>query len=72
MTKEKVPLKVRKLNALTVGFWDIMLMIVLVPKISKSLSRQHGVIQTLKRVLPQFLKMQDTIQMTYCIYGIYA
>ena len=33
-------------------------------KISKSLCRQHGVIQTLKRVLPQLLKMQGMILMT--------
>ncbi|KAL6315225.1 hypothetical protein AAG906_037457 [Vitis piasezkii] len=33
-------------------------MIVLTPKISKSLCRQDGVTQTLKRVLLQLLKMQ--------------
>ena len=39
MTKEKVPLKVRKLNAIIVEVWDIMPMIVLFPKMSKSLCR---------------------------------
>ena len=61
---EKVPPKVRKLNALTMEVWDTMLMIILVPKILKILCRQHGVILTLKRVLQLLLKMQGTIQMT--------
>ena len=64
MTKEKVLPKVRKLNAIIVEVWDTMLMIVLVQKISKSLCMQRGVMSTLKRVLPELLKMQDTIQMT--------
>ena len=61
--KEKIPPKVRKLDALTMEVWDIMLMIVLVLKILKSLSRQHGVTQILKKVLPQPLKMQGMIPM---------
>ena len=35
--KEKVLPKVRKLNALTMEVWNIILKIVLAPKISKSL-----------------------------------
>ena len=50
--KEKVPLKVRKLNALTVEVWDIMLKIILAPKMSKSLYKQHGVMPIMKIVLP--------------------
>ena len=50
MRKEKVPPKVRKFNALTVEVWDIMLKIVLTPKMPKSLCKQHGVILILKRV----------------------
>ena len=64
MTKEKVPLKVRKLNAIIVEVWDIMPMIVLFPKMSKSLCRQHAVILTLKKVLQLLLKKQGMIQMT--------
>ena len=45
MTKEKVLPKVRKLNTIIVEVWDIMLMIVIVPKMSKSLCRQYGVTQ---------------------------
>ena len=37
---------------------------VLAIKISKSLCKQHGVSQILKRVLTQLLKMQGTILMT--------
>ena len=62
--KEKVPPKVRKLNALTAKVWDTLLMIILSPKISKSLCRLLGVIPTLKKVFPQLLKMQYTILMT--------
>ena len=57
MRKEKVPLKVRKLNALTIEVWDTMLKIVLTPKILKNFCRQHGVIQILKKVFPQLLRM---------------
>ena len=57
MRKEKVPLKVRKLNALTIEVWDTMLKIVLTPKILKNLCSQHGVIQILKKVFPQLLRM---------------
>ena len=35
--------KGKKLNVITVEVWDIMLMIILVLKMSKSLCRQHGV-----------------------------
>ena len=39
MRKEKVPLKVKKLNALTMEFWDIMLKIVLALNMPKSLCK---------------------------------
>ena len=52
MRKEKVLPKVRKLNAIIVEVWDIMLIIVLAPKMSKSLCKQHRVTQILKKVLP--------------------
>ena len=47
----KVPPKVRKLNALSVQVWDTLIMIVLAPKILKSLCRLLGVILTLKKVV---------------------
>ena len=56
MGKEKVPPKVRMLNALTMEVWDIMLKIVLAPKTPKSLCKENGVILILKRVVPQLLK----------------
>ena len=65
MRRENVIPKVRKLSVITVKVWDIMLMIVLVPKMPKSLCNQQRVILILKRVLPQLLKMQGKISMTY-------
>ena len=50
--KEKVLLKVRKFNALIVEVWGTLLKIVLVPKMPKSLFKQHEVIMILKRVIP--------------------
>ena len=49
MRKEKVPPKVRKLNALTIEVWDIMLKIFLAPKMPKSLCKQHGVTHILEK-----------------------
>ena len=56
MGKEKVPPKVRMLNALTMEVWDIMLKIVLAPTMPKTLCKENGVILILKRVVPQLLK----------------
>ena len=53
----KVFRKVKKLNVLTIEVYDTLLLIVLAPKISKSLCRIYEVTQTMKKVIPQLLKM---------------
>ena len=64
MIMEKVFPKIRKFNILTMDVYNTILKIVLAPKILKSLCRQHGVIQTLNKVLHRLLKVQGMIPMT--------
>ena len=64
----KVPPNVRKLNALIVVVWDTLLLIILTLKILKSLCKLLGVIQTLKKVVIQLLKMQGTILIDFLAF----
>ena len=57
--------KSKKIECFNYGGYDILLLIVLVPKILKSLYRLHRVTQILKKVVPQLLKMQGMIRMPF-------
>ena len=63
--KDKGSSKGKKVECFNYGGLRHSLPIVLTPKISKSLCRLRGVTQTLKKVIPQLLKMQGTILMTF-------
>ena len=66
--KDKGSSKCKKIECFNVVVWDTLLLIILTLKILKSLCKLLGVIQTLKKVVIQLLKMQGTILIDFLAF----